>query len=206
MLIKNRGDLHTFIAKTLDRTDLVDEIPVFVQLFEATINTSLRHHEMICRTRTTTDSQFTPTPPDTLEFIRLECVSEVPHWELTYKEPRELLRYREGICAGSPRFYTLLGRRIELAPTPSEEVTLEIVHYERVKLGDANSATNWLLEQAPNVYLYGALSHTAPYLKNDARLTMWSELAKSALMSLDTASKTMQTSGSRLNRGNSTGL
>lgn len=40
--------------------------------------------------------------------------------------------------------------------------------------------TNWLLEAHPDVYLYGTLFESAPYLVDDERVPMWGELAKAA--------------------------
>ena len=39
-------------------------------------------------------------------------------------------------------------------------------------LSDADP-TNWVLSDYPNLYLYGSLLHSAPFLKDDMRLGMW---------------------------------
>jgi hypothetical protein len=41
--------------------------------------------------------------------------------------------------------------------------------------------TNWCLQQWPDLYLYGSLMHTAPYLKDDPRLAVWENLFEKAL-------------------------
>lgn len=44
--------------------------------------------------------------------------------------------------------------------------------------------TNWLIDHAPDAYLYGALIHSAPYLVEDARLETWGALYRSAMEDL----------------------
>jgi hypothetical protein len=45
----------------------------------------------------------------------------------------------------------------------------------------ADGDTNWLLTNHPDVYLYGSLVHTAPYLKDDARIALWAGLLAQAM-------------------------
>jgi hypothetical protein len=37
---------------------------------------------------------------------------------------------------------------------------------------------NWLIQREPGLYLYQALAHSAPYLKNDERVLVWAQMAK----------------------------
>ena len=67
----------------------------------------------------------------------------------------------------------------ELAPTPNAVCTIEMVY--RANLPPlATAGTNWLLTAAPDLYLYGALVESAPYLKEDARLQTWGQLFANA--------------------------
>jgi hypothetical protein len=60
------------------------------------------------------------------------------------------------------------------------------------------NATNWLLTEAPDVYLYGALVHTAPYLKDDARIQVWEALFAQGIENLRTSSVEAKYGGSGL--------
>jgi len=64
-------------------------------------------------------------------------------------------------------------------------------------LSDTNS-DNWLLLEAPDVYLYGALLHSAPYLAEDQRVAVWAQLYSAAVMQLNEASESARYSGSGL--------
>jgi hypothetical protein len=61
-------------------------------------------------------------------------------------------------------------------------------------LADDNTST-WLLLDAPDVLLYGALGQSAPYLKDDARLTVWAALYQSAVDALNAESNSAKSIG-----------
>ena len=65
-----------------------------------------------------------------------------------------------------------------------------ILHYWRKipALSDSNT-TNWLLTDAPDVYLYGSLMQSAPYLAHDERLAVWAGLYTQATTSLQRSSE-----------------
>jgi len=51
---------------------------------------------------------------------------------------------------------------------------------EFISLSDG-TRSNFILEQHPDIYFYGSLLHSAPYLDDDARLSTWSALYDSAV-------------------------
>jgi hypothetical protein len=61
-----------------------------------------------------------------------------------------------------------------------------------------SNTTNWLLTEAPDVYLYGALVHTAPYLKDDARIAIWESFFAQGIDNLNISSSDAKYGGSGL--------
>ena len=61
-----------------------------------------------------------------------------------------------------------------------------------------SAETNWLLTHHPDIYLYGALLHSAPFLQEDARAQTWAALYKSAVERVNDASSKSTASGSGL--------
>jgi len=59
-----------------------------------------------------------------------------------------------------------------------------------------STTTNWLLEYYPDAYLYGSLVHSAPYLKEDARLQTWAALYQSAVDAINNESESSKFGGS----------
>ena len=51
-------------------------------------------------------------------------------------------------------------------------------------MSDSN-ASNFLLADAPDVYLYGSLLHSAPYLNDDQRMTVFAQLYAASIKRLE---------------------
>lgn len=77
-----------------------------------------------------------------------------------------------------PAFYTIEGDAIRLEPSPDTAYNLVIAYYQ--KFGTLSSATNWLMTNAPNVYLYGALLEAAIFLQMDDEVARYLRLFRAA--------------------------
>ena len=53
-----------------------------------------------------------------------------------------------------------------------------------------------MLEYFPDAYLYGSLIHSAPYLKDDARLQVWAALYQSAIDAINMSGEKAKFGGS----------
>ena len=177
MTITNFGTLKTAIADTLNRDDMTSVIPQFVSLAQAQFNRKIRSHRQITRGSLTINTQFEALPADWLETIRITMDAN-PIRVLTQISMDDLTRYRTAIdnTTDAPVYFAHNGTDIELFPTPSTSYTGEITYYAKVTALSADADTNWLLTNNPDIYLYGSLVHTAPYLKDDARIALWAGL------------------------------
>lgn len=182
MTITNFGTLKTAIADTLNRDDLASVIPQFVSLAQAQFNRVIRSHRQITRGSLTIDAQFEALPADWLETIRITMDAN-PIRVLTQISMDDLTRYRTAIdnTTDAPVYFAHNGTDIELFPTPSTSYTGEITYYAKITALSADADTNWLLTNNPDVYLYGSLVHTAPYLREDPRVILWAGLLAQAL-------------------------
>ena len=186
MTITNFGTLKTAIADTLNRDDLASVIPQFVSLAQAQFNRKIRSHRQITRGSLTIDAQFEALPADWLETIRITMDAN-PIRVLTQISMDDLTRYRTAIdnTTDAPVYFSHNGTDIELFPTPSTSYTGEITYYAKITALSADEDTNWLLTNNPDVYLYGSLVHTAPYLKDDARIALWAGLLAQAMSEIE---------------------
>jgi hypothetical protein len=50
---------------------------------------------------------------------------------------------------------------------------------------DDNNQTNWLTEYAPNLLLYATLLEATPFLKNDERIPVWTNMYAMAAQALN---------------------
>ncbi|MDI1262504.1 MAG: hypothetical protein PS018_04515 [bacterium] len=185
-----RAAIIEYLARDQDTT-LVARIPTFVQLAEAKFNRQLFVRQMEKRATALVDPgssepEFVSLPADfqSMRRVRLSSVTGKPC--LAFKSGAQLDEYRFGTSnvAGQPRYFTVFGDEIELAPTPDDAYTIEMV-YRRTVPPLAENDPNWLLTLAPDVYLYGALLESAPYIKEDGRIQTWGLGFTSALSDLN---------------------
>jgi hypothetical protein len=84
-----------------------------------------------------------------------------------------------------------------LYPTPDDAYDIELLYV--AKIPDlATASVNWVLQDAPDVYLYGSLLHSAPYLVEDARIAVWAQMYSAAVAQLNQSSEKARMSGSGL--------
>jgi hypothetical protein len=194
--ITNYATLQSAIADYLNRADLTAQIQTFIQFAEADLNTRLRSREMIVNATATSDGQFVALPPDWLEAINMMIVGgQSP---LRYITPDEADTIIKAQTYTSTRFYSMTTGVIELVPPAVDDITIDMVYYGKIPaLSDANT-TNWLLTKAPDVYLYGALTHAAPFLMDDQRMAIFSQIYLARVQSLQDESQKALHSGSPL--------
>jgi hypothetical protein len=70
----------------------------------------------------------------------------------------------------------MVGQQFQVVPTPSGSFDAELLYYAKIPALSDSNTTNWLLTESPDLYLYGALAQTAPYLKEDERMGVWAGL------------------------------
>ena len=177
MALANYTDLKTAIATTLNRDDLAANVPDFIALAEADLNRRLRHWRMQKRSIATIDSRYSAVPSDWLESVRF-TTTDSPTQPMEVLSQIEMAQARGGRAdaTGRPAYFAVTGGQFEFFPTPNASFTAELVYYARVPVLSDSAPVNFLLTEHPDVYLYGALAHSAPFLREDDRVQLWSAL------------------------------
>lgn len=183
MAITNYSELKTAIADFLNREDMTSIIPTFIALAEAQIARDLRHWKQEKRVTTAVDERYENLPNDWLQLKMLalstgEMINSISSAEMAD-------RRAQSEAAGTPRFVRMTADQIELYPTPSEATDITMLYYARIPALNDTDTSNWLLNDAPDVLLYGSLIHSAPYLSDDNRATVWASLYKSGIDKLN---------------------
>lgn len=185
MALTTYSALTSAIEDFLLRPDLTSVIPTFVELAEARLNRDLRVRQMVKRSQASVDTQYTLLPSDFLEAQNFEIVSVSPTYSLEPVTLQTVDRVRSARAApGRPKVYAVYGTTIEVAPAPDAAYTAELIYYGKIPSLSEINTSNWLLLQAPDVYLYGALLHSAPYLRDDERITLWAGLYNESVAAL----------------------
>ena len=197
MAITTYTELQSAITDFLNRDDLSAAVPTFISLAEADIQRRVRHWRMEKRSTAELDTQYSAIPADFVEVIRFYITSgDTKPLELISQG--ELLdRKRKNLnTSGSPSYYAITAGEIEVFPVPDGTYDVELYYVSRIPALSDSNASNWLLEQYQDAYLYGALIHSAPYLKDDARIQMWAALFQSAIDAINAESERSKFGGS----------
>ena len=185
MALSTYADLKAAIASWLNRADLSSTIPDFIRLAESTLNDVLRQADMITQsTGITITSGKATLPADALEIVYAQ-IGSTEDEPLEQISPQQLtmLRRTRTRGAANPRFFAIIGRQIVVTPTPASG-TLDINYYQRIPtlVGGLDSGTNWLLTDAPHLYLYTSLLHATPFLMDDARYAVFQNAVSQQVM------------------------
>ena len=201
MALTTYTELKASLADWLNRTDLTSAIADFISLAEAQMERQLRTRQMIVRATASfaAAAEYGTVPDDFLETKSIKLDTN-PVTSLSFQtiEAMDQLSNTTYLSSGKPLYFTVVGNQFRLLPIPDGEYTFELVYYAKLTKLSSTVATNFLLTQAPDVYLYGALLQAAPYLQDDARISVWSSLYAAGLEQLQVADDRGSTSGGAL--------
>lgn len=203
MSFENRAKLVESMADWLNRVGspkVAERCLDFITLHEARANRVLRERQMVQQATAILTNGVIKLPPDWREVQSFQLNGgngERPK-VLTQVTPEQADRIRAEGRLVAPAHFCIVGKSLEIVPFTSEPLEIEMAYYRKVPALSADDSTNWLLEEHPDYYLYGALVHSAPYLRDDERATTWGVMAQAAQDEMLLANERSRFSGSRL--------
>ena len=197
MPITTYAELKTNIADFLNRDDLTSVSSTFVSLAEADLNRQIRHWRQEKRSTAEIDTQYSAIPADMLEVIRFYITSgDTRPLELISQAEMLDRKFRNLNTSGQPTYYAVTAGELEVYPVPDSTYTSELYYFGKTPALSDSNTSNWILEHYPDAYLYGSLIHSAPYLKDDARIQVWAALYQNAIDAINQASEKAKFGGS----------
>ena len=197
MPITTYAELKTNIADFLNRDDLTSVSSTFVSLAEADLNRQIRHWRQEKRSAAEIDTQYSAIPADMLEVIRFYITSgDTRPLELISQSQMLDRKFRNLNTSGQPAYYAVTAGELEVYPVPDGTYTSELYYFGKTDALSDSNTSNWILEHYPDAYLYGSLIHSAPYLKDDARIQVWAALYQNAIDAINQASEKAKFGGS----------
>lgn len=198
MALDTYANLQTSIGTFLNRADLTSIAPDFIALAEAQITRRIVKdgpvRQMMGRSDATINSEFVSLPNDFLGARAM--ILDGADNPLEFVEPEEIVR-RKALYpneTGDPQIYTVVGGEFQFWPWVSGSYDGELTYWKSIPALSVSNTTNWLLTAYPDIYLYTSLLNSAPYLRDDPRLTVWGSLAEAAIADLIRADKLARTS------------
>lgn len=166
-------------ANWLHRTDLTARMPEFVSLAEAKMNRLLKTAEMETST-TLTAAASVALPTGFVQARRLRLNDGGVYTDMQLVSLTPSLNNGQG---GTPQVASIQGSNLIPRPPPAAgtSYTFALDYLAKFTPLSASAPTNWILTNHPDAYLYGMLSHSAPFLGADARLSVWAQLFLDAL-------------------------
>lgn len=191
MAITTYAELQTAIADWLNRSDLTARIPDFITLAETRINRELRAREQQVIATANVDTPFFALPGDFLEFKSFRITDTGGNaYELMLATPEQIsAALAENSVSNTPRFVTIIGDQFQLWPSPDQLYIGSLAYVRKVPALSDAAPTNWLLTDAPDVYLYGSLMSAGPFLRDSEALVTFKTLFDEALEAIRTADK-----------------
>ena len=195
MPLSTYAELQASVAGWLNRSDLTEPIKDFIAIAEARLQDRLRAREMIVRDTLAVSSQYTDLPDGFLEMQQVSVASPYKKLGLLNNEQIAEQRERTLDVPGIVSDFAIVGSEIEIYPTPGTATTLDIVYFQKLTPLSVAAPANWLLAKYPDLYLFGALISSAPYLHDDSRFQMWVAAHDSRLEEINQAARAAKYSG-----------
>lgn len=186
MSLDTYANLKLAIARWLKRDDLTNDIDDFIDLCESDWGKKLRIRAMEDSTTGALSAGTLALPSGYLQTRRFSISVNGAGKQLDQVTPDQVLGYSTN---GEPERLAVLGDNMHFGPAPDGSYTYTHHFYKALTALSGSNTTNWILTNAPDVYLYGALLAAAPFLKNDVRILVWKDLYTNALAAVQTADK-----------------
>lgn len=198
-VITSYETLLTAVGDYLARDDLTTFAPNFVQNWEE------RFYRQPQNWGNWMEGSFTgvmsggtiavPTDFLGLRFAYLDASPSIPLERATSQDL--YARYPRGGVSGRPAWIARDRSDFVFGPVPDSDYTVAGTYYAKPTLL-RDDGTNWLVTNAPDLILYGALVEAEPFLKNDARVALWRDFYADALSDYRDQQRDEQAFGSAL--------
>lgn len=202
--------LVSAIGDWINRTDLVDIIPQFISLTESEVTRTLRVPAMERRLLTDVTSGVVLLPFDFLEAKSMFFITDsnrVTIEKTNFSKVSQIISNRGGAVSGYPTHFARTGTQLAIAPAVADCTDcIELEYYTSIPsiVPDARIPTidpdgsNWLLDMAPEIYLFGALHEASMYIKDLERAEYWRSKFEMSIAKLQKMSDISEYSGSEL--------
>lgn len=197
MAITNYSELKTAVSTWLNRSDITSRIPEFITFAESGIGRDVRVRQMEKRATASISTEYVDMPTDFIlqRNIQLNTTNQC---RLKFYTPEQMDMYNPSQTTGQPKVYSIIGTEFQFKPIPDTTYTAEIAYFARFSSLSGDSDTNWLLTNQPEIYLYGALLASAPFLEDDPRIQTWAALYANAVESINKQDDEARYSGAAL--------
>lgn len=200
-VITSYSTLLTEVAGWLVRSDLTAAIPGFVQNFEERFYRDKRNYGPWMHTALSVSIATTATVPSDYLALKIAYLNGQATAPLQAVSLEQLLQKYPRTGSGLPKWIARDGENFVFGPVPSGGHTLNGTYIAKpvaLRSFAADAAAHWLVVNAPDLLLYGALMEAQPYVMNDKRYPLWQAKYSEALDSYRSLMREQGISGGSL--------
>jgi len=180
--IDDYSGLQDAVASWLNRDDveLLERIPDFIALAEVRIGREMRRRTIVSPFTVASGATSSTLPEDCGELRYIRHASAIRNGAIKLATPVGLDQYRE-LCSGPPEAAAVVNGNLLWNRQTDGSYDLELVYFAALTPLSDDAPTNGDLSDAPDIYLFGALSEAAPFLEHDERIATWEQKYQNAL-------------------------
>lgn len=175
----NYAELQASVKRWLKRKDLDADIRDFIALAEARMSHDVSDLPPMQRSATVATAPSIRTIALPADWMWPRYVKTEGGCDVDVVVPQAIDGSQR--LGGAPRRIAFAGDVALLDPVPDVAYSLLLAYVARVPALSDAAPTNWLLAQAPQMYLYAALLEAMPFLEHDARAATWASAYRVAL-------------------------
>lgn len=191
MSLDTYANLQAAIANEIDisETAFTTAIPDLINRAESKINRKLRCREMEQQAYMTYDTSATDKridlPSGFLErrdlFLKVDSEEDTSYTRVRFKDPKGFYLCYDS--SGRPEYYTIR-KQLEFDRLAGASYRVQMHYLKGWDL--ATDATNWLLTNHPDIYLYGSMAEAEMYQRNRDVVAGWKVMFEEAIRDLNT--------------------
>jgi hypothetical protein len=195
----NYDELCETVENWLARDDFADEIADFIYLAEKQMSTMcrLRIQDVVEPGNFIADQDWIPAPADMIEPKMLRIMSDpirVVDIVSNFKW-NDVVNHKSTTEPSAAMHH---GFKIYVGRTAQSNLGYELWYRGGFPRLGSNNPSNFILEQYPQAYLYGALANAGPFLGADERVPQWEAHAQLWFGELRKGEAKARTAGGRL--------
>ncbi|MDA1189408.1 MAG: hypothetical protein O2854_07010 [Chloroflexi bacterium] len=180
-------NLKLAVGLWLNRSDMSLQIPVFIQLAEAEMKRRIRRSTSSTTIFISAANITGPTDMASPVSLKLDSAGPYSDYALKLATPQMMadIRARQGDIQSRPTHFGYWDSQLQFAPDPDQSYDGILVYNTQLTALGSAVASNTILAEAPDAYVYGTLLQAAPYLGGDERIPLWQAKFDSAITQLN---------------------
>jgi len=182
--------LKTSLANWIDRDDLsTTEIPEAIALFERRAQRLVFAPEREAALSLSASARSVALPSDFWGIKNgpyVDAATDVLLERLTVSQLID--DYPDG-TTGTPCHFAIDGENMLLGPTPTATTSIKGTYWQAIPVLSGSNATNWLLTDHPDVYMWGSLAELHSLMGDEAREARYEAKMRTAIADLIVSSQ-----------------